>query len=192
VIDKKIDGKHVPVNYIIRAAQSKSVAMVQDELTRAKSGNSDGETPLGMRFFSRLPDGVQHFLWRRITRDPLKRRALEGTVLVSDVTPFCGRRSIVRGIAPSGASATLLFVSIAKQPWVVGETVVPRDILHLTCSADHRIVDGSIMLGLRYLVRLLESGSELPTVESCAGGSAKTTETGTNRRDATNDRDGHQ
>jgi pyruvate/2-oxoglutarate dehydrogenase complex dihydrolipoamide acyltransferase (E2) component len=166
IIDRKVDGMHVPTNYVIRAAQTKSIAMIQRELAAAKSENAEMPvvSSFGMKIFNRLPQSVQHFLWHRITRDPRKRKRLEGTILVSDVTQFTNRRSAVRAIAPSGASVTILFVNIAKQPWVVGKEIVPRDILHLTCSIDHRIADGSVMLGLKYLIRLLESGSELSNV----------------------------
>ncbi len=48
-----------------------------------------------------------------------------------------------------GESAILCFGAIKRQPWVVGEQIVPRDVCTLTLSFDHRHVDGEA--GSKYL-----------------------------------------
>jgi pyruvate/2-oxoglutarate dehydrogenase complex dihydrolipoamide acyltransferase (E2) component len=170
IIDHVIDGRHVPMAYVLRAAQSKSIATIQAELEEAAARPEDPmKSGVGMRLYSRLPGGLQRFIWRWLTRDPRYRKKLEGTVLVSNVTTFNDPHVTVRALAPSGATLAVLFVNIARRPWVVGDQVVPREILHFTAALDHRILDGSIMVGLRYLVELLESGSELPPIPTDAG-----------------------
>ncbi len=56
------------------------------------------------------------------------------------------------------ASVAVVFNNIGRQPWVVGDKVVPRDILRFTCAIDHRVIDGSILAGLKYFARMIETG----------------------------------
>jgi pyruvate dehydrogenase E2 component (dihydrolipoamide acetyltransferase) len=48
-----------------------------------------------------------------------------------------------------GESAILCMGGIKKQPWVVGDAVVPRDVMTLSLSFDHRHIDGAT--GSRFL-----------------------------------------
>jgi len=165
IVDSMVDGKHVPTTYVIRAAQTKSIAAIQNELKNARNNPSDPmSSGFGMRLFSRLPEWLQRCIWRQITRDPRIRQKLEGTILVSDVTQFTGHRVVTRTVFPSGASVAVMFNSLGRQPWVVGDQVVPRDILRFTSAIDHRVIDGSILVGLKYFARLVETGFELPPV----------------------------
>jgi pyruvate dehydrogenase E2 component (dihydrolipoamide acetyltransferase) len=48
-----------------------------------------------------------------------------------------------------GESGILAVGAISKRPWVVGDEIVPRDVVTLALSFDHRIVDGE--QGSRFL-----------------------------------------
>jgi pyruvate dehydrogenase E2 component (dihydrolipoamide acetyltransferase) len=56
----------------------------------------------------------------------------------------------------------VLVSSLGRQPWVVGQEVVPRDVLRLSFSADHRVTDGGMARAIEFFVELLASCSELP------------------------------
>jgi len=43
---------------------------------------------------------------------------------------------------------------IVKRPWCVGEQIVPRDIMLLSLSLDHRVVDGAV--GAQFMNRVVE------------------------------------
>jgi pyruvate dehydrogenase E2 component (dihydrolipoamide acetyltransferase) len=44
--------------------------------------------------------------------------------------------------------------AIRRRPWVVGDEIVIRDIMYLSLSLDHRVVDGSV--GARFMNRVQE------------------------------------
>ena len=56
-----------------------------------------------------------------------------------------------------GESAIVAAGRVQKTPWVVGDAVVPREVMTLTVSADHRVVDGeTISKFLRDVADVLE------------------------------------
>ncbi|HIH28362.1 MAG TPA: 2-oxo acid dehydrogenase subunit E2, partial [Thermoplasmata archaeon] len=66
-------------------------------------------------------------------------------------------------IGMGGPIATLIIVGgITKKPGVVDDEIRIREILHITITADHAIVDGSPLVRfIARLTELLESGYEL-------------------------------
>ena len=71
----------------------------------------------------------------------------DGTFTITNVGVF-GVDSGTPIINP-GESAILCFGAIRKQPWVVGDEIVARDITTLALSFDHRHIDGE--KGSRFL-----------------------------------------
>ncbi|SLM96810.1 dihydrolipoamide acetyltransferase family protein [Brevibacterium yomogidense] len=56
-----------------------------------------------------------------------------------------------------GESAIVAAGRVQKKPWVVGDAIVPREVMTLTVSADHRVVDGeTISKFLRDVADVLE------------------------------------
>lgn len=70
-----------------------------------------------------------------------------GTFTITNIGPF-GIEGGTPIINP-GESAILCVGTIAKRPWVVDDAVVPRDVVTLSLSFDHRHIDGA--LGSRFL-----------------------------------------
>ena len=70
-----------------------------------------------------------------------------GTFTITNIGPFGidGGTPIIN----PGESAILCVGAIARRPWVVGDAVVPRDVVTLSLSFDHRHIDGA--LGSRFL-----------------------------------------
>jgi hypothetical protein len=74
------------------------------------------------------------------------------------------------GIFPVTQVLGLVVGSIAWKPAVVEGRVEPREILHLTVTFDHNIVDGAPAARFtRRLVELIESGYGLEEVDAQAG-----------------------
>jgi 2-oxoisovalerate dehydrogenase E2 component (dihydrolipoyl transacylase) len=65
-----------------------------------------------------------------------------GTFTITNVGVF-GVDSGTPIINP-GESAILAFGAIRKQPWVVDDQIVPRQVTTLALSFDHRLVDGEL------------------------------------------------
>ena len=78
-----------------------------------------------------------------------------GTFTITNVGPFgieCGTP-----LLNPGESGILCLGAAAKRPWVVGDAVVPRDVVTVSLTFDHRHIDGET--GSRFLrdvVRMIE------------------------------------
>ncbi|NLF64386.1 MAG: 2-oxo acid dehydrogenase subunit E2 [Chloroflexi bacterium] len=93
-----------------------------------------------------------------VSRDPARIVSMAGTVGVSSVGMF-GEGHSGWGLAAMGHSLSLPVGSAAWKPAVVDGQIVPREMLHLTVSFDHDIVDGGPAARFtRRLVELIESG----------------------------------
>ena len=78
-----------------------------------------------------------------------------GTITITNVRCSASTgalRSSIRARARSSPSGR-----VQKKPWVVGDAIVPREVMTLTVSADHRVVDGeTISKFLRDVADVLE------------------------------------
>ena len=72
------------------------------------------------------------------------------TLTITNVGPF-GIDSAV-AILPPGTSAIVAMGKVAPQPWVAEDAIVVRQVLELTLTFDHRLVDGA--LGSTFLADL--------------------------------------
>lgn len=78
-----------------------------------------------------------------------------GTFTITNIGPFG-----IEGGTPllnPGESGILCLGAVGKRPWVVGEAVIPRDVVTLSLTFDHRHIDGEAgSRFLRDLARLIE------------------------------------
>jgi pyruvate/2-oxoglutarate dehydrogenase complex dihydrolipoamide acyltransferase (E2) component len=98
-------------------------------------------------------------------RDPTVVVSTGGTVAVTSVGLFGGGHS-GWGISPTFNPLGLVVGSISWKPVVVDGRIEPREILNLTVSFDHDIVDGGPATRfVRRLVELIESGYGLDAIQ---------------------------
>jgi pyruvate/2-oxoglutarate dehydrogenase complex dihydrolipoamide acyltransferase (E2) component len=91
-------------------------------------------------------------------RDPTIAVSMGGTVALTSVGMFGGGRS-GWGISPTLHPLGLVVGGIAWRPAVFAGRIEPREILSLTVSFDHDIVDGAPATRfVRRLVEMIESG----------------------------------
>jgi pyruvate/2-oxoglutarate dehydrogenase complex dihydrolipoamide acyltransferase (E2) component len=101
-------------------------------------------------------------------RDPTLAVSMGGTVGVTAVGMF-GEGHSGWGIFPMTQALALVVGSIAWKPAVVEERIVPREILHLTVTFDHDIVDGAPAARFtRRLLELIESAYGLDEAQPVA------------------------
>jgi pyruvate/2-oxoglutarate dehydrogenase complex dihydrolipoamide acyltransferase (E2) component len=165
VVEKELDGARVPLPYVIRKADKKTIFEIQDEIEAAKnqvvSGGSDyvlGEGGPGwLKAFTRLPQWLRLILFRIYLSNPQRVKQAMGTVMVTTV----GMLGHTRGwIVPTSIHPLCLaFGSLNEQPAVHHGEIEKRSILHLSVLVDHDVIDG--VPAARFvddLVRKLESG----------------------------------
>ncbi len=159
---RKPDGSLVPVPYIVRGANGKSLAQINHELRQAV--NSDMRDDQGVRRrrrIMRLPRQARALLWWWMFRDPARLKQQWGTVAVSNVGSFMLPRPFW-GMASSFLTCTLTIGGrYERVAWVDGRAE-PRVTQSVTVTIDHDVVDGAPAARFaQTLIGLLEDGAGL-------------------------------
>jgi hypothetical protein len=164
-IEKRLPhGVRIPVGYIVRAAQSKSLAQLNWELRsaiRAEDIAGDDAVKLRRRF-ARWPAFARDFVSWRARRDPLLFKRLHGTVILTNVQ--------IHGFANPGSISGPTVHSLSMALGTITDrlkmddngVIVKRKVVMITGAADHDIIDG--MVATRFAVemtRLVESAAGL-------------------------------
>jgi pyruvate/2-oxoglutarate dehydrogenase complex dihydrolipoamide acyltransferase (E2) component len=164
-IERNIGGVQRPLAYIIRKANEKTVAQITQEIRRMQHQEIDpstevlGEDLTGFERWALTAPGWLKKIGVRVLRlRGLSKKKHFGTVGVTAI----GMKGSFPGwaIGMGGPIATLIIVGgITKKPGVVDDEIRIREILHITITADHAIVDGSPLVRfIARLTELLESG----------------------------------
>jgi hypothetical protein len=127
---------------LVRDAERRTVAELSAELRRARR-HREGGRPAVRRARSAVAGvpGSVPALYAWLGRTAAGRRR-SGTVLVTAVGMFGAGPGFA--IPPPGPHSLAVVVGAAgPRPWVCGEDVVVRDVLELTVTLDHRVVDGA-------------------------------------------------
>ena len=150
VIERTVEGVRVPLPFVIRAAQRKTLPAIRDEIDGARSQpvGDEGDLVLGerrsvlaMRAFVALPQWLRLVLMRAFLLDrPQRAKAAMGNVMVTSV----GMVGRVRGwIVPSSLHPLCIALgSLAPRPAVYQGELCERTILNVTVLFDHDVVDG--------------------------------------------------
>jgi pyruvate/2-oxoglutarate dehydrogenase complex dihydrolipoamide acyltransferase (E2) component len=172
VVEKNVNGSRVPLPYVIRKADKKTLRQIQDEIESAKSQTVEGEgdyvlgeekSAAGMRLFVKLPQWLR-LIWMRllVLNNPQRVKSMMGTVMITTA----GMVGHTRGwIMPfSMHPLCLAFGSLNEQAAVYRGEIQKREILHLTVLIDHDVIDGvPAAKFVDDLVRKLQSGYGLQT-----------------------------
>jgi len=167
VVEKNVNGVRVPLPYVIRKADQKTLYQIRDEIETAKSQTIEGEgdyvlgekySTMGMKLFVHLPQWLRLILMRVfVFNHPHRVKSMMGTVMITTA----GMVGHTRGwILPfSMHPLALALGSLNQQPAVYRGEIQKREILHLTVLIDHDVIDG--VPAARFvddLVKKLESG----------------------------------
>ena len=160
IVERTVGGVRMPLPYIIRRADRKTLGEIHDEIRSAQSQELTGrELVLGVGpapwyapFFRRLPPFLQRLQFRAIARRPLLAKRIQGTVGITAVGMF-GRMT---GWALTVGLHTVDFAlgSIVKKPGVVDGRIEVREYLDMTVLIDHDLIDGAP--AARFVGRLTE------------------------------------
>lgn len=148
----EIDGHRFPMNHVLRHAQRRRPADLAAEVHRVKASPRESDTTRlerGARGFLRLPGPVRAAALRLLRRLPGTQRRLMGTIGVTSVGMF--GRGGGWGIALPVHPLTVVVGGIASR---YGPDGSAREMLHLTLSFDHDVVDGAP--AARFTARLRE------------------------------------
>jgi pyruvate/2-oxoglutarate dehydrogenase complex dihydrolipoamide acyltransferase (E2) component len=174
VIERSV-GKDetLPMPYIIRKANEKTVAEIHTEIRAAQqSPVATGEVQIASsrtawmtKLGTMLPRFIRdRFFWQPLFRDPFRIKLMMGTVSVTSLA-IAGQNGMSWGI-PIGIHPLLIAVgAIAKRPGVVDEQIVIREYVGLTVMFDHDVTDGApVARFIRRLEELMAGGYGLREV----------------------------
>ncbi len=150
-----------PLAHLVLDADSRSVADITNEMRSIqqapKQSRSQRQLDEALPVIAAVP-GLVRLAYRLATRSVRLRRRV-GTVSLTAVGMFGGGAGF--GIAaPTLSTLGIVVGGISAQARVLGEVVAVRDIMNLTITVDHRIVDGApaarFVADLRHLLETAE------------------------------------
>mgnify|MGYP005838637419 CR=1 FL=1 len=167
VIEKEVNGTRVPLPYVIRKADQKTLDHIREEIETAKlqvfedEGNyvlGNRHNPLAMKLFLRLPQWLRlAFMRVFVCNNPQRLKHMMGNVMLTTV----GMVGHGRGwIMPYSIHPLCLAISsLNEQPALYRGEIQQREMLHVTVLIDHDVIDG--MPAARFVndfARRLEDG----------------------------------
>jgi len=170
MVERKVGEKAALMGHIVQAANHKTYREIHDEIRRVQSEPvpPGRGMPNWFRSALLLPWPLSRLVIALIRmngrRDPTVMVSTSGTVAITSVGLFGGGHS-GWALSPSLHPLGLVVGSISWKPVVVEGRIEPREILNLTVTFDHDIVDGGPATRfVRRLVELIESGYGLDEV----------------------------
>ncbi|MEQ8175405.1 MAG: 2-oxo acid dehydrogenase subunit E2 [Syntrophomonadaceae bacterium] len=147
LVEKEVDGQKVPLPYVVRKTNEKTLQEISAEICQARTrnfnvgGDSQKKSSGWMSFFMRLPQPFRNLFWKRAGRDPFFPKKTMGTMAVTAVGMF-GK---VSGWVIPLTIFTSCFAlgSIVKKPGVIDDRVEIREYLFMTVLFDHDVIDGA-------------------------------------------------
>ncbi len=167
MVERKAGEKAALMGHVVQGANRKTLREIHDEIRRVQSEPvpTGRGMPKWFRSLMLLPWPLSRLIITLLRmnsrRNPLISVSMGGTVALTSVGMFGGDHS-GWGISATPQPLGLVVGGIAWKPAVVEGRIEPREILNLTVTFDHDIVDGAPATRfVRRLVELIESASGL-------------------------------
>ena len=134
LIEREVNGHRVPVPYIVRAANRKDAAAICAEIRGAQADPAPQNRALRwLPLWLLLPAWLRRLVLSAVLSNPYRRKRLMGTVAVSAVGMFGHGRGW--GIPLTAFTLCVTSGGISREGG--------HELLALTLSADHDVIDGA-------------------------------------------------
>jgi pyruvate/2-oxoglutarate dehydrogenase complex dihydrolipoamide acyltransferase (E2) component len=150
-VERTVGNRGVPLPLLLKATNRKTVHEIHREIESATGRKVADErdyilsthrfSTAVLKLYYRLPQWARLLAYRWLFGNPFRAKANSGTVLVTTV----GATGSAAGwILPTRGLHNLSvgLGSVTRKPWVVGTEIRIRDILHLTVTFNHDVIDG--------------------------------------------------
>jgi pyruvate/2-oxoglutarate dehydrogenase complex dihydrolipoamide acyltransferase (E2) component len=166
LVESEVDAVAIP--HVVRAANRRTLREIHEEIRRVQTEPAASPQRSGAlaRLSAVTPSFLRRLFLRALRRNPhwLKRTA--GTTLVTAVGMFGVGAAWAVGIVPLH-TLCLTVGGITTKAGVVEGRVEPREVLAITASVDHDIVDGAPAARFARRLRELVESAEL-LQEACS------------------------
>jgi pyruvate/2-oxoglutarate dehydrogenase complex dihydrolipoamide acyltransferase (E2) component len=165
-IEREIEGRKWVMPYIIRGADKKSFSEIHREIRAAQVKQvKESEELLRFEWYLRIPSIFRRLFFWIFVRSPVLEKRIAGTVGVTSLGMFA--EGGFWGIPITTQTLLVTLGGIAKKPAIVHGSVEEREILSVTVSVDHDIIDGAPAARFtQRLKELIESGYGLSALDS--------------------------
>jgi len=155
LVEHDVEGVKIATPYVLRAANKKTFLEIHQEL-RAAQAHKAREAG-GIRRYHWLPWPLRRLFWWAFGKYPHLKKRIGGTVSVTALNMFGPGAGWA--IPITDYTLELALGGIAHKPGVADGRIAIREILCLTLSLDHDVVDGAPAARfVRRLKELVESG----------------------------------
>jgi pyruvate/2-oxoglutarate dehydrogenase complex dihydrolipoamide acyltransferase (E2) component len=163
-IEKKLpDRRRLPVGYVFRGAQQKSLARINWELRQACRSDLAADPSVRLRRrVARMPGVLRWAVSRSILRNPFRLRRYHGTIGLTNLQSPGHQRPFF-ALPPNIFTLTVAIGNLTERlvPQADG-TQARRRVLCLSAGADHAVIDGADLARFaRRFTQLLESAAGL-------------------------------
>lgn len=159
IIESEASHHKLPIPYVIRAANHKTLREIHQEIRgvqQARSRKEDSMIHL-TKLYQRVPGFVGRLFWRLLERYPKLKKRWAGTCGVTSIGMF--GRGGGWGLPLTSYVLNITLGGIAEKPGIIDGRIEAREYLCVTVSVDHDIIDGAP--AARFITRfkdLIEQG----------------------------------
>jgi pyruvate/2-oxoglutarate dehydrogenase complex dihydrolipoamide acyltransferase (E2) component len=164
LVETETEAGRVGVPHVVRAANHRSLQSIHDEIRRVQTAPADASLSQAARFGLSLPAPIRRLAWRLPQWFPRRWKALAGTVSVTSVGMFGTTGGWA--VTPTNYTLQVAVGGIASRPRYVDGELTERELLSLTVTFDHDVVDGAD--AARFVdrfVELVEGAHGLPRAD---------------------------
>lgn len=159
-VESNLEGQKIVASIVVRAANRKTIGEITQEIRAAQRGEGLERRYRGSLAFLTLPRPLRSRLWAAMMANPFWFKRFGGTVGLSAIGMFGPSGGWGIPIAPPTLMITI--GGITTKPRYRDGRLEPRELLAITVSVDHDIVDGaSAARFARRLDDLLDSADGL-------------------------------
>jgi pyruvate/2-oxoglutarate dehydrogenase complex dihydrolipoamide acyltransferase (E2) component len=144
MVEIPMGDQRTPLAHVVRATNRRSVHDIHTEIRTLQAERNRERTVPSARLvglYPWVPACLRRLVWKAILKNPHRMKARIGTVLLSSVGMF--GQGGGWGVAVPLYTLGVLLGGISEKPVVVDGRIEVRELLSVTLSFDHDIVDGA-------------------------------------------------
>jgi pyruvate/2-oxoglutarate dehydrogenase complex dihydrolipoamide acyltransferase (E2) component len=141
MFEVEVDGQKIIRPHILRAVNKKTAREIHAEIQAFQTSHAESRESRFIEWFVLLPGGVRRMFLRLMFRNPRWLKEMNGTVALTSVGMF--GKGGGWGLPVSNHTLQITLGGIATRPALVNGQLENRQMLCVTISFDHDLVDGA-------------------------------------------------
>lgn len=141
MFEVEVAGQKIIRPHTIRTANKKTLREIHNEIRAFQANHTESREGKFISWFVLLPGFLRRFFLRILFKNPHWLKGMNGTVSLTSVGMF--GQGGGWGIPVSNHTLQVTLGGIAQRPVLVNEQIETRQVLCVTISFDHDIVDGA-------------------------------------------------